>query len=195
MSYSETDYDEQRKAISGELYNPLVPLLCDHRLACKKLLHDLNSSILPTDRAPIYTKLFGRVGSSAYIEIPFRCDYGYNITIGDNFYCNFDCVFLDCGLINIGDGVMLGPGVHIYTVNHPLDVETRKSLLEYTKPVRIGDNCWIGGKSIILPGVTIGEGSVVAAGSIVTKDVPPFVLVAGSPAVIKKQLRYLYSFF
>lgn len=108
----------------------------------------------------------------------------YNIHVGRNFYANFSCCFLDCGKIEIGDNVLLGPNVQLYTVNHPLDVSQRSS--EYTRPIKIESNVWIGGGAIILPGITIREGAVVAAGAIVTKDVPESSLVAGNPAKVIK---------
>ena len=112
-----------------------------------------------------------------------------NISIGARFYANFDCVILDPGLVEIGDDVFFGPGVHIYTATHPIDANERIKGPELAGPVRIGSRCWIGGRSIILPGVTIGEGSTVGAGSVVTSDVPPNVLAAGNPCRVVRTLR------
>lgn len=126
-------------------------------------------------------QLFGQV-KRCYIEPNFYCDYGFNISLGDYFYANHNCVLLDAAPITIGQNVLLGPGVQIYTVNHPMDAAARKNGLEQGKPVTIGDSVWVGGGAIILPGVNIGEGAVVAAGAVVTKDVAPFTVVAGSPA-------------
>lgn len=125
--------------------------------------------------------LFGRVGS-CYIEPDFYCDYGVNIHIGQRFYANHHCVLLDAATIEIGDDVLLGPHVQIYTVTHPLDSERRVQGLEMASPVRIGHRVWIGGGSIILPGVTIGDDAVIAAGSLVRHDVPAHALVGGNPA-------------
>jgi len=145
------------------------------------------------------------VGKSIYLEPPFRADYGYNIKVGNNFYANWDCVILDSALVEIGDDCLLAPGVHIYTATHPLDPAPRRgcvagtmgggdaeeeasSYYELAAPIKIGHTCWIGGRSVICPGVTIGDNVVVGAGSVVTKDVPSNVVVGGNPARI---LRYL----
>lgn len=125
--------------------------------------------------------LFGQLGS-CYIEPDFYCDYGFNIHLGQRFYANHHCVMLDAAPIVIGDDVLLGPAVHIYTVTHPLDAQQRVQGYEQGKPVRIGHRAWIGGGSIILPGVTIGDDAVIAAGAVVKQDVPAGSLVAGNPA-------------
>ena len=138
-------------------------------------------------RREILEELLGQVGENIFIEPTFKCDYGYNIKVGDNFYANFDCVILDVCPVNIGKNVFLAPGVHIYTATHPLDAEERCSGAEYGKPVTIGDNVWLGGRSVIAPGVTIGNNVVVAAGAVVVKDVPDNVVVGGNPAKIIKE--------
>ncbi|KAL0219075.1 hypothetical protein P9112_004728 [Eukaryota sp. TZLM1-RC] len=187
LDYSINDQEEEQKMLNGHLYNPLVPLLCDRRTRARKLTNRLNNTLNIAKRSKIIPTIFSSIGSNPYIESPFRIDYGTNTIIGDNFYCNYNCVFLDCGQVTIGNNVMLGPNVQIYTVNHPFDVKTRNSFLEYTKPITIGDNCWLGGGVVVLPGVTIGKNSVVGAGSVVVEDVPEDCLVAGNPAVVKKR--------
>ena len=122
-----------------------------------------------------------------YVEPPFFCDYGYNIYAGTNVYFNVNCVLLDTMKIEIGNNVFFGPGVQIYTATHPLD-PTQRLEVEFSKPVSIGNDCWIGGNSIILPGIVIGNGATIGAGSVVTKNVPDNVLVAGNPARIIKVL-------
>lgn len=117
-----------------------------------------------------------------FIEAPFFVLFGYNLTVGDNFFANFECVFLDGAPITIGDNCMLGPGVHIYTGTYPVDADSRY-------PVKIGNDVWIGGRTIVCPGITIGDNVTVAAGSVVQDDVPPNVVVAGNPAVIKSHLE------
>jgi maltose O-acetyltransferase len=115
------------------------------------------------------------------IQPSFRCDYGYNLLIGRNVFINYDCVFLDCNRITIGDDVQIGPAVQIYTAQHPTDAETRRSGLESALPVTVGDNVWIGGGAILCPGVTIGADTVIGAGSVVTRDLPPGVIAVGNP--------------
>ena len=116
-----------------------------------------------------------------FVEPPFRCDYGSNIVIGGNFYANYDCVILDCALVTIGDNVLFGPGVHIYTAGHPAHPEPRNAGIEYAAPVTIGSSVWLGGRAIVAPGVTIGDNAVIGAGSVVTRDVPPWTIAAGNP--------------
>ncbi len=137
-------------------------------------------------RRSILNVLFGSGGDSVWLEPTFRCDYGTNIYLGEKVYFNFDCVILDVCEVRIGDFVFVAPGVHIYTATHPLEAELRRTQ-EFGKPVTIGSDVWIGGKAVICPGVTIGDRSVIGAGSVVTKDVPAGVVVAGNPAkVIRK---------
>ena len=181
--------EEKRKMIAGERYRPEDPTLKADRLRARQLLHDFNHSA-PEDKAlrnAVLAKLLG-AGESAYFEPPMRCDYGYNIMVGKNFYANFDCVILDVCPVHIGDNCMLAPGVHIYTATHPLDPVERNSGAEYGMPVTIGDNVWIGGRAIINPGVTIGNNVVIGSGSVVTHDVPDNCVAAGNPARIIKRL-------
>lgn len=126
-----------------------------------------------------------------YIESPFHCDYGYNIRCGRNIYINARCTILDCAEVTIGNNVMIGPNVQMFCPGHPLDADLRKTpgALEFALPIHIGNDVWIGGGSIILSGITIGDGSVVGAGSVLTKDVPPGTLVAGNPARIIRKIE------
>ncbi len=132
--------------------------------------------------------LLGSLGEGTIIRPAFRCDYGSNTFIGARCFVNFDCVFLDCNRITIGDEVLIAPGVHIYTATHPLDAATRREGLEYALPIHIGDGVWLGGRSVICPGVTIGENTVVAAGAVVTTNLPAGVVAAGVPARITRTL-------
>jgi len=181
---------EKEKMIAGEIYKPMDPVLVEDRLKTRELTRQYNHTLATAGeyRNKVLNQLFRTVGKSYYIEPTFKCDYGYNIKLGKNFYANFDCVFLDVCEITIGDNCMLAPGVHIYTATHPLDPTERNSGLEYGKPVIIGDNVWIGGRAIINPGVTIGDNVVIASGSVVIKDVPDNVVVGGNPAGIIKEL-------
>ena len=175
---------ELDKMLAGELYWSEDPDLVARRVAARHLIRRYNHSAddNPAARGEILHELFGAVGTGCFIEPTFRCDYGFNIRVGRKFYANFDCVFLDCAAITIGDEVMLAPGVHLYTATHPLDHETRASGLEFAKPITIGNRVWIGGHAVILPGVTIGDRAVIAAGAVVSRDVPAGAVVRGVPA-------------
>ena len=125
---------------------------------------------------------------SVYFEPPFHCEYGSHIEIGEGFYANTGCVMLDVGRITIGDNVLFGPNVSLYTAGHPIHPESRKSGYEYGIPIKIGDNVWIGGSRVILPGVTIGNNVVIGAGSVVTKDIPDNVCAAGNPCRVIREI-------
>ncbi|ALB71555.1 maltose O-acetyltransferase [Cronobacter muytjensii] len=181
--------EEKRKMIAGELYLSNDPVLREDRLRARHLLHEYNHSApdAKARRQEILATLLGAAGN-AYIEPTFRCDYGYNIYLGENFYANFDCVILDVCPVRIGDNCMLAPGVHIYTATHPLDPTERNSGLEFAKPVTIGNNVWIGGRAIINPGVTLGDNVVVGSGAVVTHSVEDNCVVAGNPARVIRRL-------
>lgn len=182
---------EKEKMVSGDLYKAADPELLKERINARRLTRLFNESLETDDnkRMELLKELFGSTGESLYIEPAFRCDYGYNIHVGENFYANFDCVFLDVCEIRIGDNCFIAPGVHIYTATHPLNASERISGAEYGKPIHIGDNVWIGGRAVINPGVTIGNNVVIASGAVVTKDVPDNVVVAGNPAKIIKRME------
>lgn len=135
----------------------------------------------------VVKKLLGK-SENAWINPPFYCDYGFNIEVGKNLFTNYNCTILDVAKVKIGDNVLIGPNVSIYTAGHPIHADTRKTGYEYGAPITIGDNVWIGGNSIILPDVTVGSNSVIAAGSVVTKDVPEWTVVAGNPARVIKEI-------
>lgn len=181
---------EKEKMLRGELYFASDALLTRERESARKLIRLYNETLETEQekRMDILMRLFGSTGNKPYVEPPFRCDYGYNIHVGDHFYANFDCIFLDVCEIRIGDHCFMAPGVHIYTAAHPLEPEKRSTGIEYGKPVTIGNNVWIGGRAVINPGVTIGNNVVVASGAVVTKDVPDYAVVGGVPAKIIKML-------
>jgi maltose O-acetyltransferase len=157
-----------------------------------ELCEEFNRSSKLSQRTAMLKRLFGKCGRSLpHIEPPFYCDYGFNITVGVNFYANYSCVILDCAPVYIGDNVMFAPRVQLYTAAHPLEARTRVAGVEFARPIWIEDDVWIGGGAIVVPGVRIGARSVVAAGAVVTKDVPPDCLVAGVPARVKKNLKKL----
>jgi maltose O-acetyltransferase len=168
----------REQMVAGELYDALDPELVEARANARSLLARFNAT---GDREAL-SALFGRLADDAILEPPFHCDYGFNISVGGRFYANVNCVFLDCAPIEIGDHVLLGPGVHLYTATHPLDPAERRRGLELAKPIAIGGDAWLGGGAIVLPGVTIGARAVVGAGSVVTRDIPPDERVAGNPA-------------
>ena len=181
---------EKEKMLNGDLYNPADPELLKERLNARRLTRLYNQTIETDEnkRTELIQELFGSTGKNLFIEPTFRCDYGYNIHVGQNFYANFDCVFLDVCEISIGDNCFIAPGVHIYTATHPLHPNERISGVEYGIPVKIGHNVWIGGRAVINPGVKIGNNVVIASGSVVVKDVPDNVVVGGNPAKIIKQI-------
>lgn len=175
-------------------YKPLDEQLTKERLAARKLIQKFNSVDVedePARQAILAELLSPATKGKLWIEPPFRVDYGYNVTAGNNLQVNFGCVFLDCAPITIGENCLMAPNVHLYAATHPLDPKYRQDNEDYYElayPIKIGDNCWIGGQSIICPGVTIGNNVTVGAGSVVTKDVPDNVVVAGNPARIIREL-------
>jgi maltose O-acetyltransferase len=133
-------------------------------------------------------EFMGAVGEGTVVMPSFTCDYGYNIRLGRNVFINYQCVFLDCALIEIGNHVQIGPAVQLYTAIHPLDPAVRRSGLESARPIRLGNDVWIGGGAVVLPGVTIGDRGVVGAGAVVVRDVPPDTVVVGNPARVVRTL-------
>ena len=134
-------------------------------------------------------KILGKTNGSFLIEQPFFCDYGYNIEIGESFYANMNCIILDGAKVVFGNNVFIAPWCGFYTAEHPLDVEQRNKGLEYAKPIIIGNNVWIGAQCIVLPGVTIGDNSVIGAGSVVTRNIPSNVVAVGNPCRILKNIE------
>lgn len=170
--------------LAGELYLPNDPELQSDLEANRRWLSRFNASLgLPTlEIAGLLRDRLGMVGTGAFIRPPFHCDYGYNIHLGEDVFLNFNCVILDVMPVAIGRGTQIGPAVQIYAVDHPRDAAERRSGLEFGKPVLIGENVWIGGGTIILPGVVIGDDAVIGAGAVVTRDVPLGSTVVGNPA-------------
>lgn len=175
---------EKQKMLAGELYRPGGAELAADQAANKAWLVRYNADLaLPAaQRHALLSGHFAAVGKGCVIRPPFFCDFGYNISLGDGVFLNFNCVILDIVTVAIGDRTQIGPAVQIYAADHPRDAATRASGLEFGRPVRIGCDVWIGGGAIIVPGVTIGDGAVIGAGSVVTRDVPAGATVAGNPA-------------
>jgi len=181
---------EKQKMICGELYNAMDEELLKDRLQARFLLKKYNDSFpdQASTRQQILHDLIPEQGSKLYIESPFFCDYGFNIKTGNQVYFNFGCTILDVMQVTIGDNTMFGPSVQIYTAMHPMDWKERTSGLEFAKPVSIGSSVWIGGAAIICPGVSIGNRTIIGAGSVVTRDIPDDVFAAGNPCKIIKSL-------
>jgi maltose O-acetyltransferase len=186
-----SEKSEKAKMLAGELYRSADPELVEDVQRAQRLLRKYNAIPFGDTGAAmaLLRRLLGSVGDGTVIRPFFACDYGYNIRLGINAFINFNCVFLDCAPIEIGDNLQMGPAVQMYTAAHPLEADVRRSGLEYARPIRIGHDVWIGGGAIILPGVTIEDGSVVGAGSVVVHDVPPASVVVGNPARIIRSLE------
>ncbi|RRJ64500.1 acetyltransferase [Paenibacillus oralis] len=182
---------QKEKMLAGDWYDASDPVLVAERLRARGLTREFNATREDERerRTGILKQLFGSCGDDIYIEPTFRCDYGTNIYVGNHFYANFDCVILDVCEVHIGEYCFMAPGVHIYTAAHPLNPAERNSGAEFGKPVKIGNNVWIGGRAVIVPGVTIGDNAVIAAGAVVTKDVPAGAVVGGNPAKIIKTIE------
>lgn len=174
---------ELEKMIAGEMYHQ-TPELLEVRFKTRDLLYEYNRCH-PRDmatRSRLLKEMFHSVGEKYFIELPFHVDYGFNVTIGENFFANNNLTLLDVCPITIGDDVLLAPNVGIYTAGHTLDPQLRKVTGgEFGQPVVIGNNVWVGANVSILPGVTIGDDTVIGAGSVVTKDIPAGVLATGNP--------------
>src|SRR5699024_5216162 len=181
---------EKEKSYAEMLYQPGDTELVADREETVKKLYEYNN-LHPLDRearSEAIKGILGKVGKNCVVEQPFFCTYVYNITVGDNFFLNVNGKLMDSGKITIGYNVFIAPNVCIITEEHAMDVEQRAAGLEYARPVIIGDNVWICAGALILPGVTIGEGSVIGAVSVVTKDIPPKSLEVGSPCKVIRQL-------
>lgn len=182
---------EKEKMIAGEIYDPMDKQLVDDRVQTRLLLKALNESREDdtTERSRILKQLFPGAAPDLWLQPPFYCDYGYNIKTGERVFFNFNCVVLDVAPVTIGSRTMFGPNVQIYTATHPLNHIERSSGREYAKPIVIGNDVWIGGSAVICPGVTIGDRTVIGAGSVVTKDIPADVFAAGNPCRVIRQIE------
>ena len=180
---------EKEKMVSGETYNPANPRLVLDRARANRICTKYNKKCFNeiNMRSRLLKKLINTEGNF-WIKPPFYCDYGYNIFIGKNVMLNYGCVILDVCPVKIGEHTLIGPNTHIYTACHCLDPKKRLNDIEYGKAVTIGKNVWIGGNCCILAGITIKDNAVIGAGSVVTKDVPANVVVAGNPAKIIKTI-------
>lgn len=182
---------EKEKARAGCLYDANYDEeLLRERTACAEMTHELNL-LRPSqvqEREELLRRLLGKVKGDFSIVSPFFCDYGYNIEIGNNFFMNMNCVILDGAKVTFGDNVFVAPGCGFYTAGHPSDWEQRNAGLEYAYPITVGNNVWIGAQVCVLPGVTIGDNTVIGAGSVVTKNIPANVLAAGNPCRVIREI-------
>jgi len=175
---------EKEKMLAGELYRAVGPELAADHVRADRLMRAYSATGAEERerRTTILHELLGFVGEDVTVRPPFHCDYGYNIRLGRGTFVNFGCVFLDVVGIDVGNGCQIGTAVQVLTADHPRDAVLRRQGLESGRPVRIGQNVWIGSGALILPGVSIGDDAIVGAGSVVTRNVPPGVTVAGNPA-------------
>jgi acetyltransferase-like isoleucine patch superfamily enzyme len=178
---------EKEKILVGRPFKVTDEILKE-RLFAQELIFDFNSLHPSEDekRNAIIKKLFGQTGNKFFIKTPFYCDYGCNISVGDNFFANFNCIIVDIAKVNIGNNVLFAPNVKLFTTGHPAHYESRG--LTYAFPINIGNNVWIGGGSIVNPGVTIGDNTVIGSGSVVTKDIPANVIAFGNPCRVNREI-------
>ena len=181
---------EKEKMLNGLLYDASDNVLSKERNYAKKMIFKYNKTSSHQKRKQILTKLLGyKIHDDVYINTPFHCDYGYNIQIGNSFYANIGCVILDVNKVIIGDDVLFGPYVQLYTAGHPISPKERLTYKEFGKPITIGKNVWIGGGAIVCPNISIGDNVTIGAGSVVTKDIPDNVVAAGNPCrIIRKNI-------
>ena len=180
---------EREKMLAGELYDPLDPELVRARERARDMCQDLNATreAQQEERRRILRELFGAGGEDVWMQPPFFCDYGSNIRLGTKCFFNFNCVVLDVCQVRIGDYTQFGPAVQVYTATHPLNAELRRKQ-EFGKPIEIGSDVWVGGGTIICPGVSIRSRCVIGAGSVVTRDIPEGVFAAGNPCRVIREL-------
>lgn len=180
---------EKQKMLAGQLYDAGDPELVQMRINARALIQIYNQTAYNRQQREILLQQFlGKIGKNIYIQTPFYCDYGCHIEVGDNFFANFNCIFLDCNFIKMGNNVFLGPNVQIYAAHHPILARERIKGPELASPVVIGDNVWIGGGSIICAGVAIGDNTTIGAGSVVVKNIPADVVAVGNPCRVIKKL-------
>jgi maltose O-acetyltransferase len=180
---------EREKMLAGELYNALDPELVAERQRARELCWALNKTLdsEQDERRRLLRELFGRGGDSVWMQPPFYCDYGSNISLGERVFFNFNCVVLDVCPVTIGDFTLFGPAVQILTPLHPLNAELRRRE-EFGKPIEIGSDVWVGGGALILAGVRIGSRAVIGAGSVVTRDIPEGVIALGNPCRVVREI-------
>lgn len=182
--------NQRERMLAGLPYKAWLDGLGEERFACKQKIYDFNnlSPNLNESASLMLKDILGKTGENICIEAPFHCDYGWNIEVGENFFANYNLTILDVAKVTIGKNVQIAPNVSIYTAGHPIHPDTRNTGYEYGIPISIGDNVWIGGNVVILPGVKIGDNVVIGAGSVVTKDIPDHVIAMGNPCKIVREI-------
>lgn len=182
--------NQKERMLAGLPYKAWLDGLGEERFACKQKIYDFNnlSPNLNESATSLLKSILGKTGENICIEAPFHCDYGWNIEVGENFFANYNLTILDVAKVTIGKNVQMAPNVSIYTAGHPIHPDTRNTGYEYGIPITIGDNVWIGGNVVILPGVKIGDNVVIGAGSVVTKDIPDNVIAIGNPCKIVREI-------
>jgi maltose O-acetyltransferase len=192
---------EKERMLAGKPYNARDPqlLALAHRARDLLAAYTATPSAETAKKQEVLSSLLRGIGRNVCIEAPFFCNYGENIFIGNNVFVNYNCVFLDSNLITFGDNILIGPAVQIYTATHPINAEERfhpsdgdpesTQYITQALPVGIGSNVWLGGGTILMPGVQIGENSTIGAGAVVTESVPPNVFAAGNPCRIIRELK------
>lgn len=183
-----TEYEKQR---AGEWFDATSDELSGYYVRIQRLLKEYNATGVSEKerRAELMNQMFGAVGTGVTVVPPVYCDYGCHVFLGDGVYLNTGAVFLDAGFVRVGEHTLIGPNAQFYTVSHPVDAKQRRTGVEKAKPITIGKDVWIGGSVVILQGVTIGDNSVVGAGSVVTKDIPANVIAAGNPCKVIKKIE------
>lgn len=194
--------NELEKCMAGEYYDCHDKIFLDFKTQARELLKEYNSLAYEQkqEKTAILKQLFGSIGTNVSVGLPFICDYGRNIYIGNNVSVNMNCTFVDCNKITVGDNVLIASNVQLYTATHPVELSERLTpdwnpqseeyfCRTYALPITIGDGCWLGGGVIVLPGVNIGRGAVIGAGSVVTKDIPENSLAVGNPCRVIRKLN------
>ncbi len=194
--------NELEKCMTGEYYDCHNEIFLEYKTRARELLKEYHALAYEQkkEKTDILKRLFGQIGTNVSVGLPFLCDYGQNIIIGNNVSVNMNCTFVDCNRITIGDNVLIASNVQLYTATHPVELTDRLTLdwdpksgqyfcRTYALPIRIGSGCWLGGGVIVLPGVTIGDGCVIGAGSVVTKDIPANSLAVGNPCRVIRQIN------
>jgi maltose O-acetyltransferase len=180
--------EQRERMVAGLPYDPTDPELVAQRARCRTTLQRFERAASEAEGMEILRGLLGEVGTDAMVIAPLRCDYGWNVTLGDGAFLNYDVVILDCAPVRIGAGALVGPRVQLIAADHPRTPEGRATGLESAAPVTVEAEAWVGAGAIVLPGVTVGRGSIVGAGSVVTRDVPDGVVAAGNPCRVLREV-------